>query len=163
MGHEIPSIWLKLANNLGKPLLISGFYREWSQNGVESEKMQVEQINKFTEQVERALIQSGKIIIMGDANLCSTKWKDPNFVHKNISTPLLNCLDQNGIKIHNVGNTYLADHILKNGTIPESALDHMYYSEATKLNVEVKKSDNSSTDHLPVITSFRTKILTFNI
>ena len=105
MGHEIPSIWLKLANNLGKPLLISGFYREWSQNGVKSEKMQVEQINKFTEQIERALTQSSKIIIMGDANLCSTKWKDPNFVHKNISTPLLNCLDQNGIKIHDVGNT----------------------------------------------------------
>ena len=141
MSGDFPSIWFELRNLHHKSLLIAGFYRQWTHENLPKSEAEQKGIEILTNQIELASNEQKDVIIIGDANLCSTKWKDPNFVHKNISTPLLNCLDQNGIKIHNVGNTYLADHILKNGTIPESALDHVYYSEATKLNAEVKKSD----------------------
>ena len=35
-------------------------------------------------------------------------------------------VSQNEILIEDVGNTYQADHVLKNGNVPKSALDHVY-------------------------------------
>ena len=66
-----------------------------------------------------------KIIITGDVNLCSSKWSDTNYVRKNISTPLLESINQHGLMIANVGPTYQADHVLKDGSTPESSLDHV--------------------------------------
>ena len=54
-----------------------------------------------------------------------------------------------------VGNTYLADHILPNGTVPESAIDHVYLSKKLEEFTKVEKLQNSSTDHLPVITRIK--------
>ena len=96
--------------------------------------------------------KSRKLIITGDANLDSSKWNDEKFLYKSIASPLRNCLEQNGIKNDDsIGNTYLADHVLQNGTMPESALDHVYYSEDMKENINCASIKNSATDHLPVI------------
>jgi endonuclease/exonuclease/phosphatase family metal-dependent hydrolase len=51
----------------------------------------------------------------------------------------------------NVGMTYLSDHVLANGKIPESALDHVYISNRIKSGVKAHTLENSSTDHVPVI------------
>ena len=34
----------------------------------------------------------------------------------------------------------MADHVIINGTIPESALDHVYYSESIATKVKIIKS-----------------------
>ena len=57
-----------------------------------------------------------------------------------------------------VGPTYLADHMLKNGLIPESSLDHVYLSKNIEDAITVKKLINSSTDHVPVLTSLNIDI-----
>ena len=87
---------------------------------------------------------------------------------KKIANPLKNAIEQNGLTVYPVENTYLADHLLKNGSIPESALDHMYYSKSIKDRIECKISEVSATDHVPVITSYkigksRAKIYSKNI
>ena len=58
-----------------------------------------------------------------------------------------------GMLVINVGSTYQADHVLKDGSISESSLDHAYVSKS--IHVSVSKLPNSSTDHLPVITNLK--------
>ena len=97
---------------------------------MKSDALQIEQMKIFADQIDRVAKKSRKLIITGDANLDSSKWNDEKFLYKSIASPLRNCLEQNGIKNDDsIGNTYLADHVLQNGTMPESALDHLYYSE----------------------------------
>ena len=48
----------------------------------------------------------------------------------------------------------MADHVLQNGVIPESALDHVYYSENIKEKVTCNAIQNSATDHLPVVACY---------
>ena len=60
------------------------------------------------------------------------------------------------MEVANIGSTYQADHILKDGSIPESALDHVYLSKKIRDIVSVKKLMKSATDLLPVITSMKT-------
>jgi hypothetical protein len=80
------------------------------------------------DQINIATNSSSKIIIMGDANLCSLKWGLDDYDKKSISQPLLDCLTQNGLDVQEVGNTFQADHACQNGTVVESALDHAYTS-----------------------------------
>ena len=43
------------------------------------------------------------------------------------------------MEVANIGSTYQADHILKDGSIPESSLDHVYLSKKIRDIVSVKK------------------------
>ena len=67
---------------------------------------------------------------MGDANLCATKWLDDNYDRKSVVQPLLECLEQNGLDIQDIGLTYQADHTTLGGSLPSSAIDHVYTSKA---------------------------------
>ena len=48
MVAEFPSIWLEVKEPNGKKLMIGGFYREWSQNGLNTEKDQEKRMEIFT-------------------------------------------------------------------------------------------------------------------
>ena len=93
---------------------------------------------------------------MGDANLCSERWESPNFKHKQIAEELKETLTQCGLKIHNLGKTYLADRLNPDGNEIESCLDHIYSSETLTNSMNTHKLDNSATDHLPIIACFET-------
>ena len=43
--------------------------------------------------IEKASLEKKEMIVMGDANLCSAKWKDPKFLHKKIVNQLIGCLE----------------------------------------------------------------------
>ena len=62
------------------------------------------------------------------------------------------------MKVENVGPAYQADRVIKDGSIPESSLDHIYMSKLIQNIVAVKKLQNSSTDHLLAITSINTDL-----
>ena len=62
---------------------------------------------------------------MGDANLCSNKWKDLNFLNKKMSIQLIGVLEACGLQIMQTGPTFIADHIHSNGTTTESWIDHV--------------------------------------
>ena len=47
-----------------------------------------------------------------------------------------------------------SDHILENGVIPESALDHVYHSESLNPKVNRYNLESSATDHVPFITEY---------
>ena len=46
-------------------------------------------MNIFTNQLESSAKEKIYILIMGDANLCSNKWKENNFIHKKIAKQLI--------------------------------------------------------------------------
>ena len=155
MSVSFPSIWLEIQDKNKSSTLLGGFYRQWSCNGIRSKKLQVEEMQIFCEQINAGCTPKSKTIIMGDANLCSTKWHNEDFDLKSISQQLIQCLEQNGLKIQDIGATYQSDHVQANGKFSHSALDHVYTSEILKDRVQVTKLQNSATDHLPVIVKYR--------
>ena len=91
--------------------------------------------------------------MMGDANLCSSKWNDTNFIHKAMATQLKDCLDRNGFVWVTVRPTFQADHCQANGNVIESHIDHVYHNITEEDNIVTKTLKNSSSDHFPVITT----------
>ena len=115
-------------------------------------------MNIFTDQIELAFKEAKNTIIMGDANLCANKWKDENFTHKNMSNLLRGTLESCGMKIGQVGPTFMADHCQRNGMIAESWLDHIYYTKQLESVINIKNLNNHSSDHRPVVACLKTKL-----
>ena len=150
MDTNFASIWIEV-NMFQNRMLFAGFYREWSYDGSKTESSQLEGLSKFANQIERATNQSNKCVIVGDANLCSQKWRDPNYTHKLLANFLIDTLDQCGLTQKNVGETYMANNTQANGQVATSAIDHIYCSAVFEDSVCSKKLKISSTDHVPVI------------
>ena len=158
MNCTFPSIWLEVQDKYKEKSIIGGYYRQWSAGGKLTVPEQVKQMEDFCCQINLASALYSKVIITGDANLCENKWMEDDFERKSVAKPLLECLVENGIQIQKVGLTYQADHVLANGTVPQSALDHVYSSEVIKDGIKVRTLPTSSTDHLPVIITYRLDI-----
>ena len=156
MSPDFPSIWLEYCNKGGMSVLICGFYREWSRNGHKlTEEEQVNRIEILTEQMERATNEDKDVIILGDANACSQNWKDSNFKHKKVSEEMNNSIEICGMVSMDMGITYTADGIGKNGIIAESGLDHIYASKSLTNRLNTFKKENAGTDHRPIIAEIR--------
>ena len=67
-----------------------------------------------------------QIIMMGDANVCSLKWKEKDFSHRIVADEILSSLAQCGLVNQDLGYTYLADRLSPSGDTIQSALDHVY-------------------------------------
>ena len=78
MSTEFPSIWVEYRNLKEAKYLIGGFYRVWSKDGLNSEADQLKRLQIFTHQINLATEKCERLIILGDANVCSIKWADPN-------------------------------------------------------------------------------------
>jgi hypothetical protein len=154
MLGTFPSIWFEIQDKNGSKSLIGGFYRQWSADGKLTVPEQVEQMEIFCNQINRAAATNCKIIITGDANLCSEKWGLDNYDRKSVAQPLQKCLEQNGIQIQNVGYTFQADRVCQNGEAPRSALDHVYNSLTITDAISVTKLPTSATDHVPVMIKY---------
>ena len=113
-----------------KSLLIAGFYRQWTHENLPKSEAEQNGVVILTNQIECAANEKKDLIIVGDANLCSKKWDETNYVNKKISNQLKNCFLQNGIQIEDVGTTFVADHVQSNGDIAESNIDHVYSSKS---------------------------------
>ena len=79
MDKNFPSIWLEIKQNHRKNLLICGFYREWSKDGLLNSEEQLSAIKILTSQIEKSDAESKNIVILGDMNLCASKWNDHDF------------------------------------------------------------------------------------
>ena len=150
MDNDFPSIWLEMKRDTKKNLLVCGFYREWTKDGDNSQERQIQSIKVLTNQIEVASKENKQIIITGDANLCSRVWRNEEYKYKRISEELLDTLNQCRLKEIQLGNTYMADRLSKEGQTISSALDHVYLSTTLAQNTRVQKLSNSSTDHVPV-------------
>ena len=158
MSEEFPSIWIEYQTDQNKkPTLIAGFYRVWTHNGVKTTECQLTKIKLFNNQIEKAFEQKNRMnmLILGDANLCAKKRFLPKFVNKNVAKALQFTLSRCGMKIANVGPTFLSDHIKIDGEPFGSALDHIYYSSAFENKIVTTTIKNSSSDHLPVVCEVR--------
>ena len=56
-----------------------------------------------------------------------------------------------------LGFTYMADRVREDGTIIESAIDHIYVSGELEERIYTKKLEESSTDHLPIMVGVKTR------
>ena len=163
MSNKFVSIWLEVKTSHIQTTLVSGFYREWTFEGDNSQECQVKRMLNFVSQIEKAASCNNRILITGDANLCSEKWKSDKYLKKNISTPLLECLVQSGMKFADIGPTFQADHALPDGRVAESSIDHVYFSESMEEEITYKKMATSSSDHLPVIASLKNNITCYGM
>ena len=155
MSVQFPSIWLEYSDTNNKnQTLFAGFYREWSHEGLENEMAQSLGLDVFINQMEKASSECEKIIICGDANLCSLKWKDEKYLKKKYAIPILETLTSCNLINQDIGITFLADHSNKDGNISESAIDHVYVSESINSNVNSRRVLNTASDHFPVIISY---------
>ena len=111
MSASFPSIWLEIQDQRLSKSMIGGLYRQWSNNGIRSTALQVEEIEAYCEQINRASYPNCRMIITGDVNLDSEKWLADDYDKKSIAGPLLSCLKQNGVEVCSVGKTYQSDHI----------------------------------------------------
>ena len=151
MSDRFPSIWVELDRKNEKNVIIGGFYREWTRNGESSYEKQMENLRIITEQFEKVTEEEKGVIILGDANLCTMKWEDPDYKHLNMATELRGTLSQCGLVNMKMGYTYLADRLSAEGKTIESALDHIYVSQDLEKKIKTRKLEESSTDHLPII------------
>ena len=74
MSASFPSIWLEIQDQRLSKSMIGGLYRQWSNNGIRSTALQVEEIEAYCEQINRASYPNCRMIITGDVNLDSEKW-----------------------------------------------------------------------------------------
>ena len=103
------------------------------------------------EQMKKATEENKKVIMMGDANLCCHQWENKEYKHFHLATELRGMLAQWGMENLQLGNTYLADRIRVDGTLIESAIDHIYTNHSKNAGIKVKKLHIRATDHLPII------------
>ena len=82
-----------------------------------------------------------------------TTWPSQTLEKKVENNILRGKLAQCGMEISDLGSTYLADRLGENDNIIESAIDHNYYSSNLTHNINTKKLEDSSTDHLPILAS----------
>ena len=151
MSTNFPSIWIEINREHQKNLLICGFYREWNRDGLKNETDQLNRLKHFSEQIQKATLENKVLVIMGDANLCSQQWENKDYTNFNVAVELRGILAQNGLKNWDLGKTYMADRLRKDGSLIESAIDHIYTNEGCEKNVSVRKLPISATDHLPII------------
>ena len=115
-------------------------------------------MNIFTSQLELSAKDKKHMLIMGDANLCSNKWNEENFLHKKLANQLIHQLDASGLKIVPVGPTFIADHVQNNGDIAESWIDHVYHSNELESQIQTEIINYGSSDHLPVSTTMKAPV-----
>ena len=155
MSENFPSIWLEIERINRTNLTIGGFYREWTRHGDSSKESQLENIKILTHQITTATNLNKPTIILGDANLCMKKWEEIDYPHKEIAHELTGALAMSGMQVMDVGMTYLADRLTQDGDIIESALDHIYVSTELANEIGARKSEESSTDHVPIIAELK--------
>ena len=104
--------------------------------------------------------ECGKVILLGDANVCALKWSDPNRKTNKVAELLKNKIEECGMINLEIGETFTSDIVQKNGAIASSALDHIYISSRMETEIRFQKLDNSSTDHLPIKATLTNQIKT---
>ena len=75
--------------------------------GTKSLGSQLAAMKILTKQIEVASKENKQMIIMGDANLCSRKWKDQDFKYRKTADELLDILTQCGITPVEIGDKYM--------------------------------------------------------
>lgn len=89
--------------------------------------------------------------MISDANLDSLKWNDTNYRHYKVATDMKNALEQNGMISLEIGNTFMADRRREDGSLIESALDHVNIQQIMAASTKVEKGRMGATDHVPII------------
>ena len=157
MTTEIPTIWLELKEANQRKTAIGGFYREWTHEGTKTVEEQLKNIELLNRQIETITSKYNNSIILGDANICSEKWDDPNFGNKTVSEALRSTLTESGLTPRKLGNTFIADKQGENGNVISSAIDHIYVSADMENRTATSKINHSSSDHLPIIANIKLK------
>ena len=119
MTKDFPSIWLEITRSKQKNLLICSFYLEWTRNGNNSENKQSVRLKILINQMEQATNKKKTIILLGDANLCADQWDEETYYQYKLATELKSGLAQCGLENLELGKTYMADRLRKDGTIIE--------------------------------------------
>ena len=146
---SIPNITLEVGIGRAKKTLVHFYYREWkngvtgddSQNGLISDlKLHVEQWTELAETRK-------DFVLLGDANLCTLSWNEPNYQHKELADQIQQFLvDESCFQI--VNKVTRVQNV--RGALQKSCLDHITTNVPEKCGLpEVFPSGSS--DHLPIM------------
>ena len=97
MSPLFPSIWLEFNNELDQKIKVGGNYREWSNDGILNSEEQLTSLKILTSQMEKADGENKPIIMMGDMNICTTKWNEPDFKSKRLADEIKATIAQCGM------------------------------------------------------------------
>ena len=86
--------------------------REWTVDGQKNNQLQLEAIKILTDQIERADSENVSIVMLGDTNLCSKKWNEESFTHKNIAEEIKSTLAQCGMINLELGYLFLLTFLI---------------------------------------------------
>jgi exonuclease III len=151
MSPDFPSIWIEWETSNKKSTLVCGFYREWTKVGRITNGEQCKIMETFSDQTTRANSEGKDVVMLGDANLDSEKWNKINYRHYQVASEWQKNITRNGMKLMDIGNTFLAEQTKQDGSIIESALDHVYVKIDMEEKVIVTRGTLSATDHLPIV------------
>ena len=148
MSSDFCSVWFEVKGQ--KKWIIGAFYREWNDGSNDkSLSKQKENLSVFINQLCRARDSKCAAICLGDMNLDWNKISESSYKLKDLMKNLELSLAENGLTNVDLGNTYCASRINDDGSVIQSALDHIYISNEEFMH-DVRKVENYMSDHLPI-------------
>ena len=147
-NSDLPSLSIELGLGREKKTCFSFFYREFT-GGVSGLKDVNSLTERLTRQIEhwKSLYVGGKdVVILGDSNLCTTKWLDGSYQYKGLANMVQDFLLEEASE-QLVTETTRTELVA--GTVQRSIIDHCYTDVKEKITGPFVEAVGDS-DHLGV-------------
>ena len=132
---DLPSISFLINLGREKQTVVNYFYREFT-GGVSGLKDIAEQNERWTRQINhwRSIDRSKRdFVFLGDSNLCSLKWNDDDYNHKEQAAMVQSFLMDSASS--QLVKGYTRSEIVQGGVLSRSCMDHCYSNVPDKLSV----------------------------
>ena len=152
---DLPSISCEIGLGREKKTCANFYYREWmgGVSGLGDTDSQKERLSRHIRHW-KSLYSGGKdVVIMGDTNLCSLKWDDEAYNHKDLAGMLHDFFLETSS--YQQVKQYTRSEVCRNG-VSRSCIDHCTTNVPEKLSKPLIESAGDS-DHLAVIVTKFTK------
>jgi len=157
MTAGFPSIWSEIVDGNDK-IIVGGVYREWRDNNKDgSREAQRFRLNIFLGQIERALSEKKRTLVVGDFNLDFSRIGNENYAENYLAKELRNFVESSGLDIIDIGPTFSMNiGSSENPKFISTCIDHVYAGNGIDL-LRAGTISNGMSDHDPVIVKMRKK------
>ena len=146
---DLPIISILARKGKGSETLISTHYREFTRgiSGINTPESQIERLKRIIEHWHFLDSLDKETIIIGDTNLCFSKWNNTSYPQQNIINIIKDA--QTSLALQQLVDTKTRLQLV-NGSIEKSIIDHVY-TNCPPQQAPVKVVPAGSSDHLGII------------